>query len=259
MIDAHAHLDDDKFRGDLDQVIQRAMSVGVSGILTAGSDLESSRTGVAIAKQHPIVYAAVGYHPHEASRATAEDLEAIEALCRENKVVAIGEIGLDFYRNLSAADDQITVFREHLKIAQRTGMPVVVHSRDAVEDTFDILREWTKSTVNSRCMMHCFTGDPDLAARYLELGFYISIAGPVTYPNNTKTKDVVRTLPLDRLIIETDSPVLAPQRVRGKRNEPAYLKDTVDCIAEIKGLSPDEISKATEANTVALFGPKAAV
>ncbi len=259
MIDAHAHLDDDRFKDDLEQALERAEAAGVSYILTAGSDLESSRTGVAISERYPIVYAAVGYHPHEASRATTEDLEAIGALCKYDKVVAIGEIGLDFYRNLSPAGDQIRVFKEHLRLAGRQGIPVVVHSRDAAEETFSILQEWSKTSSDTRCMMHCFSGDTNMANRYLELGFYISIAGPITYPNNQRTRDVVMALPLNRLIVETDSPVLAPQRMRGKRNEPSYLKEIVDCIAGIKGLSPEEISKATEANTAALFGLKAAV
>lgn len=259
MIDAHAHLDDEKFRDDLDQVLQRARAAGVSYILTAGSDLDSSRIGVAIAEQHPMVYAAVGYHPHEASRATVEGLRAIEVLSKGHKVAAIGEIGLDFYRNLSPANDQIKVFKEQLRIAKRRGMPVVVHSREADEDTFAILAEWCQAGTGARCMMHCFGGDATLAGRYLELGFYISMAGPVTYPNNQKTRDVARVLPLDRLIVETDSPVLAPQRVRGKRNEPAYLKEIVDCIAVIKGLSSDEISNASEANTASLFGLNASV
>ena len=259
MIDAHAHLDDEKFKDDLEQMLQRAKAAGVSYILTAGSDLDSSRIGIAIAEQHPMVYAAVGYHPHEAAKATVEGLKSIEALSKSDKVAAIGEIGLDFYRNLSPADDQIKVFKEQLRIAERRGMPVVVHSREAEEDTFAILAKWCEASTSARCMMHCFGGDAALAGRYLELGFYISIAGPVTYPNNQKTRDLARILPLDRLIVETDSPVLAPQRVRGKRNEPAYLKEIVDCIAEIRGLSPDEISNASEANTASLFGLKAPV
>ncbi|MSQ14840.1 MAG: TatD family deoxyribonuclease [Dehalococcoidia bacterium] len=254
MIDAHAHLDDKQFKDDLKQVLQRAMAVGVSYVLTAGSDLDSSRVGVAIAEQNPMVHAAVGYHPHEASRATVEGLQAIEVLSKSHKVAAIGEIGLDFYRNLSPADVQMKVFREQLEIAERQGMPVVVHSREADEDTYAMLAEWCKAGTNARCMMHCFGGDTTQADRYLELGFYISIAGPVTYPNNQTTRDVAKILPLDRLIVETDSPVLAPQRFRGKRNEPAYLKEIVDCIAEIKGLSSDEIATASEANTKSLFG-----
>ena len=258
MIDSHLHLEDPKFCPDVDRVIQRATAAGVQGMITAGVDLESSNANIAISERYAQVYVAVGFHPHEAAKFSAGSSEDIRALAAHDNVVAIGEIGLDYYRDHSPRDLQRRVLSEQLKLAADLTLPVVVHSRDAAHDTHDILLEWAqdvRAAYQGRPlgMMHCFSGDLADALGYMELGFYVSIAGPVTYPNARHTQEVAAGVPLDHLLVETDAPYLPPQGLRGQRNEPVHVAAVVTQIASLRGLSPEAVASATTRNAQRLF------
>ena len=252
--DSHCHLQDPKFDSDRDDVIQRARSTGVSTMVVIGYDMESSRQAVEIAESNHDIYATVGVHPHDAKTLTSTDLSTLKKLAESTRVVAIGEIGLDFYRNLSPPDDQRRAFREQLILARDLHLPVVIHSRDADEPAFDILAEHAKTTSDRPLgVMHCFAGALVLAQRYIDLGCLISIAGTVTYPNAAQTREVARAIPLDSLLVETDAPYLSPQSHRGHRNEPAYLFETTRFIAELRGEPFELVAKATADNATRLF------
>ncbi|HMH48622.1 MAG TPA: TatD family hydrolase, partial [Candidatus Acidoferrum sp.] len=214
--------------------------------------VETSRASIALAAREADVWATVGIHPHDAAEADVAVLEEIERLAAEPRVVAIGEIGLDYFRNLSPREDQHRVFRALLGTARRVGKPVVIHCRDAHEDTLAILAEERVAEV--RGTMHCFSGDVTIARRCLDLGLVISLAGPVTYPNARALPDVARFVPGDRLVVETDCPFLPPQGYRGKRNEPAYLSITTARVAELRGESFDEMGATMTATACALLG-----
>ena len=223
LVDSHAHIDAHAYDRDRDQVVARAEEAGVGVIINAGFDLKSSRASIELAQQYTGVYVALGVHPHSAVKVMDGDLKELAQLSREPKVVAIGEIGLDFYRNLSPREVQVKVFREQLEMAHRLDLPVIIHSRDAGEEVFAILAEWAgQRKSNPLGVLHCFSGDTELAEKYIEMGFLISIAGPVTFPSSGSAQ-VAQHIPLDRLLIETDCPYLTPLPHRGKRNEPAYL------------------------------------
>ena len=224
----------------------------VGRLLTIGTEPESSRAAISLAAREAGVWAAVGIHPHDAAGTDAAALEEIERLAAEPRVVAVGEIGLDYFRNLSPREDQHRAFRALIGIARRAGKPVVVHCRDAHEDTLAILAEERAQEV--RGIMHCFSGDVAIARRCLDLGFVISLAGPVTYPNARALPDVARFVPSDRLVIETDCPFLPPQGYRGKRNEPAYLSITAARVAELRGEPIETLAARTTANACALLG-----
>lgn len=253
LVDSHAHIDARVYDRDRDEVVARAEEAGVNLIINAGSDLKASGAAVGLGERYAGVFIAVGIHPHNAARVKDGDLEALAQLSRGPKVVAIGEIGLDFYRNLSPRETQIEVFRRQLELAQRLDLPVIIHSRDAGEEVFAILAEWA-----GRCqsrplgVLHCFSGDMELAERYIDLGFLISIAGPVTY-SSSSAADVARRVPLDRLLIETDCPYLAPVPHRGRRNEPGYLPLVSERIGRIRGVPPAEVAAKTTQNAVHLF------
>ncbi len=247
MIDSHAHLTDRKYEKDLTQVLQRARSSGINAIINVGFDLESSREGIELAENHDWIFAAVGFHPHDASKLDKKALEELEKMSSHPKVVAIGEIGLDFYRNLSPRHVQEEAFRLQLELARRVDLPVIIHDRDAHRKVISILKE---SSV--RGVLHCFSGDINIARQGLELGFHISFAGPVTY-DGKKAAEIIRKMPLERLLIETDCPYLAPVPFRGKRNEPAYLKYTLERIAEIVRKTPSVVERVTEENTRRVF------
>lgn len=258
MIDSHLHLEDTKFGADIDRVIQRATAVGVQGMITAGVDLESSNANIAISERYSQVFVAVGFHPHEAAKFGAGSSNDLRALAVHEKVVAIGEIGLDYYRDLSPRDLQRRVLYEQLRLAADLGLPVVVHSRDAAQDTHDILLEWAQEAragYDGRPlgMMHCFSGNLADALGYVELGFYVSIAGPVTYPNARTTQETAAGVPLDRLLVETDAPYLPPQGLRGQRSEPAHVAAVIAQIASLRGLPPEAVAAATTRNAQRLF------
>ncbi len=251
LIDSHAHIYYRDYAGDFDVMLQRATDAGVDAILVVGTDIESSRESVELAEKHPQLYAAVGIHPHDAGRVT----EACHGVIRDlalssSKVVAIGEIGLDFYRDRSPREDQERVFRTFLRMAGELGKPVIVHDRDAHRQVLDCLREeGTRQGV-----LHCFSGDTAMAAEAVDMGLYISIPGTVTYPANEALRDVVRNVSIDRMLVETDCPYLSPVPHRGKRNEPAYVRMAAERVAEVKGLSLEDVARITTKNVRDLFG-----
>jgi len=258
LIDTHAHLDFRKFDADRPAVIERARAAGVAAIVNVGTDLESSCRAVSLAEEYEGIYAAVGMHPHSAETLDGATLSELRDLAQRPKVVAVGEIGLDYYRNLSPRDAQWRAFQAQLAWAARLGKPVIVHDRDAHEDIIKALSKWAEgldglALAGRLGVLHTFSGDLDMAQEAIDLGFYISISGPVTYRNAGRLPEVVRALPLDRLLVETDCPFLAPEPHRGKRNEPAYTRLVAERIAELKGISFEEVAQATTANARHLF------
>ena len=233
LFDTHAHLHFPEFAGDLDAVLERARVAGVRRILTIGTDVPTSRAAAALAFREPNVWAAVGIHPHEAADADEAALAEIERLAGGPRVVAIGETGLDFFRNLAPREAQERALRSQLALARRTRKPVLIHCRDAHEETLSILAAADVSAHGG--IMHCFSGDVGIARRCLDLGLLLSLAGPVTYPKPGALPEVAKFVPADRLVVETDCPFLPPQPYRGKRNEPAYLAITAARVAELRG------------------------
>jgi TatD DNase family protein len=251
LFDTHAHLHDPAFAADRDAVIGRARAAGVGWFLTIGTDLGSSRAAVTLAGEHPDVYAAVGVHPHDAAGADPATIGELEALARHPRVVAIGEIGLDFFRNLSPPAIQRAALRAQLALARELGKPLLLHCREAHAELLATLEADGISAAGG--IMHCFSGDLEVARRAMSLGLLISIAGPVTYPSARRLWDVARQVPLDRLVVETDCPYLPPQPWRGQRNEPAYLAATAARVAELRDLTlPALAHRTTRTARVAL-------
>jgi len=258
LIDTHAHLDLPQFDADRAAVVERAQAAGVEVIVNAGADMDSSRRAVALAEQYLEVYAGVGVHPHDAKQVDGDALAALRELARQPKVVAVGEIGLDFYRNLSPQDVQRRAFQAQLAWAARLGKPVIIHDREAHAEVLKALTSWAAGLAGSPLagrvgVLHSFSGDLLMAKRAIDLGFYISISGPVTYQSARRLAEIVQALPLNRLLIETDCPYLTPHPHRGKRNEPAYVRLVAEKIADIKGLTVDMVAAATTANARLLF------
>jgi TatD DNase family protein len=252
LFDTHAHLHFPDFDADRDAMLARARQAGVRRMLTIGTDVPTSRAAIDIAAREPDVWASVGVHPHDAAEADEGVLAEVERLAQHPRVVAIGEIGLDFFRNLSPRDAQERVLRRMLDLARRTRKPVVVHCRDAHAQTLGILAEERVGEVSG--IMHCFSGDVEIARRCLDLGLLISLAGPVTYPNARALPDVARYVPADRLVLETDCPYLPPQGHRGQRNEPAYVAITAARVAELRGEKPEDTARRCSDNARALLG-----
>ena len=251
LFDTHAHLHVPEFDADRPEMLARARQAGVTRMLTIGTEVPTSRAAIALAEAEPDVWASVGVHPHDAAEADADVLAEIERLASAPRVVAVGEIGLDFFRNLSPRDVQERVFRHLIGLARRVRKPVVVHCRDAHAEVLAILGEERASEVGG--IMHCFSGDVEIARRCLDLGFLVSLAGPVTYPNARALPDVARFVPADRLVIETDCPFLPPQGFRGKRNEPAHLAITAARVAELRGEPLADLAARMSENARALF------
>ncbi|MEX2224126.1 MAG: TatD family hydrolase [Candidatus Rokuibacteriota bacterium] len=252
LFDTHAHLHFPELLADLDAVLERARAAGVTGTVTIGTDRETNPAAVALAERLPDVYATVGIHPHDAGEATDADFEALERLARESaKVVALGEMGLDFFRNLSPRDAQEAVFRRQLALARRLGKPVVIHCRDAHPEVLAILAEERVAEVGG--VMHCFSADVEIAKRCLDLGLAISLAGPVTYKNARALPDVARFVPADRLVVETDCPYLPPHPHRGQRNEPAWVAITAAHVAGLRGVTPEALGVTVTENAHRLF------
>ncbi|HVO83595.1 MAG TPA: TatD family hydrolase [Syntrophobacteria bacterium] len=251
LIDTHCHLDLKDFDGDRPAVLRRALESGVGPFITIGISLPSSRRAVALASQYDELYATVGIHPHGACRLTPRQIEELLTLGREQRVVAYGEIGLDFYRDRQPRPVQRSCFGEQLALARQLGLPVVVHDRDAHEETLEILR--AEKTSAGGGVMHCFSGDWRFAQRCLDLNLYIAIAGPVTFHTAANLHDVVRRCPLDRLLLETDAPFLTPVPERGRRNEPAFLRHTAAKVAALRKTALAEISRQTSENARRLF------
>lgn len=253
LVDTHAHLDDERFSEDLEDVLRRANEAGVVRIIHPGIDLESSRIAVETAERFEWIYAAVGFHPHNAAQADDAALAEIARLARHPKVVAVGEIGLDYHYDFSPRDVQKRVFRDQLALSVEVGKPVVIHDREAHRDTMDLVMEFGRSIPGG--VMHCFSGSAELAVEYVgKLGFYISFAGTVTFANARKTVQAAVAVDGSRLLAETDSPYLAPVPYRGRRNEPLYVAEVVRKLAEVRGTSFERMARLTTANAEAAFG-----
>jgi TatD DNase family protein len=248
MIDSHAHLTAKAYRKDLDAVLDRAREAGVTSILTVGFDLASSEAGVRLAEKYPDVYAAVGVHPHDAKTLSLDALGRLEELASSPKVVAVGEIGLDFYRDLSPRRTQEDAFRLQIGLAKDLELPIIVHDRDAHRRTMQVLKEEKVS----RGVLHCFSGDVNLARQGIDIGLYISFAGPITF-NGRKAGEILGSIPKERILVETDCPYLTPVPYRGKRNEPAYVRYVLEKVAQILGRPVDEVDNLTTQNTKRLF------
>ncbi|MDD4903192.1 MAG: TatD family hydrolase [Candidatus Bipolaricaulis sp.] len=250
LIDSHAHLDDDAFDKDRAALVAKLHAEEI-GVVTVGADLASSREAVRLAARHRQVWAAVGVHPHDAKSVTPAVLRELEALAKEPKVVAIGEIGLDYYRDLSPRDVQRQVFAEQLALAKRLGLPVAIHNRESTDDLVRILR---KAGASHRGVIHSFLGNFELAQTFLDLAFHLGVGGPLTYPANAALRDAIRHVPLDRILLETDCPYLTPVPHRGKRNEPAYVGLVAKAIADLRGAPPSAVAEVTTRNAIAVFG-----
>ena len=252
LIDSHAHLDDLRYDTDRDDVLQRAEAAGIEAIVTIGCDLATSQAAVALAQAHPNVFATIGVHPHEAKEIEAGWYDSFRSLARQPKVVAYGEIGLDYHYDHSPRDIQRERFREQIRLARELALPLIIHTREAQEDTVTILREEGAADVGG--VFHCFSGDAWLAKDALDLGFYLSFSGVLTFKNATMLREIATTVPLDRLMVETDCPYLAPVPYRGKRNEPAYVQYVAETLAEIRGNgSVESVARATVDNTKRIF------
>ncbi len=257
LADSHAHLDFSDFERDRDAVLHRAEEAGLELILNVGFDLESSRKAVQLAARYPLVRAAVGIHPHDAAAVPADYLAQLEELARAPGVVALGEMGLDYYRDRSPRPQQQKVFREQLALARRLNLPVILHDREAHEALMAVLQEDGLPAAGG--VLHCFSGDLALARRAVALGLYLSFAGPVTYPPNRLLREVAAAVPADRLLLETDAPFLAPLPWRGKRNEPAYVRATAEAVAPLRRLSAAELGALCLANARRLFLPSGGI
>ncbi len=261
LIDTHCHLDFPQFDSDRAAVLARARAVGVRAIVNPGADLASSRRAVALAEAEPMVYAAVGIHPHDAWAFNEATMAALRELATHPKVVAIGEIGLDFYRDRSPRDQQQLAFERQLELAAELHLPVIIHCREAQEPVMATLERWAARHPAPkdgwRGVLHAFSGDRAMAEAAQALGFAIALGGPVTFENARRLHSLVPRLPLDHLLLETDAPYLAPHPHRGQRNEPAWLPLIAEAIARWHGLPTTEIARRTSANAIRLFGLRA--
>ncbi len=251
LIDSHAHLDGKRFHGDLDAVLDRAREVGVDTVLAIGVDLESSRSARDLAHAHPGVWASAGVHPHDADAFDDDDWDALAALWTDPRVRAVGETGLDYFYDRSDRERQRSLFRRHLEVAGDVDRPVVVHIRDAFDDAFRLVEE---VGVPAGAVVHCFAGGPAECERALSLGMHISISGMVTMGWAKTIRAAVPLIPADRLLVETDSPFLAPNPHRGERNEPAYVVETARRVAQLREVSYETVCALTVANTERFFG-----
>ena len=248
LIDSHSHLNSFE---DLPEVVERARENKVERIIAVGGDLETSKRSVEIAREYASIFASVGVHPHDAGELRDGVLDEIKKLAENRRVVAVGETGLDFYYMNSPREVQIEAFRKHIALAKELNLPVVVHVRDAHKETPQILMEEKAREVGG--VIHCFTGDYEAAKKYLNEGFYISFSGIITFKDAEEIREAARKVPLDRMLVETDSPYLTPYPFRGKRNEPAYVRFVAEKIAEIRGVSVGKIAEETTNNANRLF------
>ncbi len=251
LFDSHAHYDDPKFDADRNSVIERAREAGVSYILNASSNMSSAVETVSIAQEFDFIYAAVGIHPHNVHEINENILNAIQDFASHNKVVAIGEIGLDYYYDTSPRDLQKYWFARQLSLAGELGLPVIIHDREAHEDTMDIIK--SENSKETGGVFHCYSGSVEMARDVLDNNFYISIGGAVTFKNARKAIEVVNYVPMDRLLIETDCPYMTPEPYRGKRNDSGYVGLVAQKIADIKGLTYEQVAYATTENAKRLF------
>jgi TatD DNase family protein len=251
MIDTHCHLDFDDFDGRREEIIKEAQAAGVHTIINIGVDQNSSRKSLELAQTHEGMYATVGVHPHDAVTFNDEVEQTIEQLASNERVVAVGEIGLDFYRNLSSHDVQREAFRRQLELAVERKKPVVIHTRNSFRETVDVVKEYAPNLVGG--VFHCFPGSVDDALEVIELGFVVSVGGVITFPN-AKMAQVASLVPLEKIILETDAPYLTPVPHRGKQNRPAYVKYVYQKLAELRGLSVEDVEKVVDRTAQKLFG-----
>jgi TatD DNase family protein len=252
MIDTHCHLDEEALISDLDSVLSKAEENGVQAIITIGITVDSSRRAIELAEQHDQIFATVGIHPNYASQSQPGDWEIVEELATHPKVVAIGETGLDQYWDYAPIEQQQALFLKHIALSEQTGKPFVIHCRDADEQVREVLRGCSNKPINA--VMHSFCQSAESAAECLELGLHLSFTGMLTFKRNKELRAVAGSLPKDRIFVETDAPYLAPTPFRGKRNEPAYVKHTLEVLAECRGLSVEEMENQTTANACRFFG-----
>ena len=250
VFDTHCHLEDERFEADREQAWGRMRAAGVERCCCVGSDLASSGRCLAFAQAHPEVYAAAGVHPHEAKDAQPDYLAALRALLREEKNVALGEIGLDYYYDLSPRETQKRVLAEQVALALEMDKPVIFHIRDAHGDMLDFFRACSRLPSG---VMHCFSGSPEIAREYVKMGFYISFAGPLTFKKAPHLWEAAQSVPLERLLVETDSPYLSPEPLRGRRNEPANVVHVLEKLAALRGLSREEMAEITWENACRLY------
>jgi TatD DNase family protein len=248
LFDTHAHLNAEQFDEDREEVLKRAQEMGVSRILNIGFNRDTIPTSLQLAEKYDYIYSSVGWHPQDAKDFTEGDYEWLKSLAKHPKVVAIGEIGLDYYWDTSPRDVQDRVFREQIRLAKEVKLPIIIHNRDAHEDVLKILREEHAEDVGG--IMHAFSGSVEMAKACLDLNFYISFGGPLTFKNARKPKEVAKEVPLDRILIETDAPYLTPHPHRGKRNESGYVSYVAEVLAELRGLTVEEIARITYDNAV---------
>lgn len=248
--ESHAHYDDRKFREDREMLLGELLPAsGVSHIINIGCDVKSSETSLRLAEKYDYIHAAVGVHPHELYDMSSQTIDKLRKMSKHPKCVAIGEIGLDYHYDTHPREFQRFWFIRQLRLAEETGLPVVIHSREASQETFDLIQ----ATKVRRGSIHCYSGSAEMAKDYVKMGFHIGVGGVVTFPNAKKLVEVVEAIPLESILIETDCPYLAPVPNRGKRNDSSNLKYVVEKIAEIKGISPEEVAKITEQNAKDLF------
>lgn len=251
LFDTHVHLNAEQYEDDLQEVINRALEKGVQNMVVVGFDEPTIKKAIQIAETYDFIYASVGWHPVDAIDMTDEHLAWIEELAQHPKVVALGEMGLDYHWDKSPKEVQKDVFRRQIRLARKVNLPIIIHNRDATEDVVTILKEEHVEEVGG--IMHCFTGSIEVAKQCMDMNMYISFGGPVTFKNAKKPKEVAAELPLDKLLIETDCPYLTPHPFRGKRNEPGYVSYVAEQIAELKGITYEELADITTANAKKLF------
>ncbi len=251
LIDSHAHLEMPDFKKDLEAVIQRAKESGVEYIFTVGTEKKDWKRALEIANSHPTIYAILGVHPHNAKEIDDQTYPLLRELCRDKKVRALGEMGLDFFRNLSPREFQLRRFREQIGLAKELGLPIVVHDREAHQETLEILR--SENAEECGGIIHCFSGDYEMAKVCMDMGFYISIPGSMTFKNAGRFREIVKRIPLESLLVETDAPFLTPEPFRGKRNEPGYVRYTAEKLAEIKKVSFEKVAEVTTKNALRVY------
>jgi TatD DNase family protein len=251
LIDSHAHLEMPDFKRDLEAVIQRAKESGIEHIFTVGTEQRDWKSALEIAHSHPSIYAILGVHPHNAKEIDNETYAVLKGVCKDEKVKAFGEIGLDFFRNLSPRDIQLKRFREQIGLAKELRLPIVIHDREAHQETMEILR--SEKAENCGGIIHCFSGDYEMAKACIDMGFFISIPGTITFKNADGFREIVRRIPLESLLVETDAPFLTPEPYRGKRNEPGYVRYTAQKVAEVKKVSFEKVAELTTENALRVY------
>ena len=253
IIDTHAHLDMNDFARDCDAVVVRAIEAGVSKIITVGTSVKSSEKAVTLAEIYPQVYAAVGIHPHDSADAQKADITRIAELAKHPRVVALGEMGLDFYRNYASREQQFQALKWQLELASELCLPIIIHARQSTQEMIEILSDWVKkSHAEPPGVIHCFSENAPTAQKFLEIGFHLAFGGYISYPNS-RASEVIKTIPGNRLLVETDCPFLPPQKYRGKRNEPSYIITSVETLAGILGISSEAVAMQTTENAKRLF------